>query len=70
MHRKTPKLSRGSAPRPRACAAGAGAGAFIYYIKYNIYNIMDIVKLIQQTERRAKAEAELAKYKNTPELQR
>jgi hypothetical protein len=31
---------------------------------------MDIVKLIQQTERRAKAEAELAKYKNTPELQR
>lgn len=31
---------------------------------------MDIVKLIQQTERRAKAKAELAKYKNTPELQR
>jgi hypothetical protein len=25
MHRKTPKFSRGSAPRPRACAAGAGA---------------------------------------------
>ena len=24
MHRKTPKFSWGSAPKPRACAAGAG----------------------------------------------
>ncbi len=25
MHRKTPKFSRVSAPKPRACATGAGA---------------------------------------------